>query len=153
MIRILSRQGTVHCFARIPVSLQTINLSKAHLSSGGPSPLLPVGWTPSTIKEANDWVIDFKKRKSLSKQDVEISYARSSGPGGQVGYSNLLSTVTIDSLYTKSNNHYLRNILVLKHVNKVNSKAVVKLPLDSVMIPSWAKDRLRNSVRTVFIKR
>ena len=45
---------------------------------------LPPGWTPSLLEEAKRWVSTYRTTRSVSKQDVDVSFARSTGPGGQV---------------------------------------------------------------------
>jgi hypothetical protein len=45
---------------------------------------LPPGWTPSLLEEAKRWVSIYRTTKYVSKQDVDVSFARSNGPGGQV---------------------------------------------------------------------
>jgi hypothetical protein len=42
---------------------------------------------------------------------------------------------------------YCRYLYALKNVNKVNSKATVRVALSKQWIPDWAKSRLRSSVR------
>lgn len=71
-------------FVRQSLNFHSIVLRQARFSSGDALPSLPPGWTPSAIKDANDWVTNFKRKRILDKQDVTISFARSSGPGGQV---------------------------------------------------------------------
>jgi hypothetical protein len=71
-------------FLRQSSKFHGIVLRQTRFSSGGAIPWLPPGWTPSAINEANDWVANFKRKKTLDKQAVTISFARSSGPGGQV---------------------------------------------------------------------
>lgn len=71
---------------------------------------------------AREWVEQFKLRGGLTPpkhaEDYEITYSRSSGPGGQ-------------------------------NVNKVNTKATVRLDLDKAKrwLPSHAVEALRESVR------
>lgn len=45
---------------------------------------LPAGWTPPLLEEAKLWISEFRKTKTVPKQHVDVSFARSSGPGGQV---------------------------------------------------------------------
>jgi hypothetical protein len=45
---------------------------------------LPSGWTLSLLEEAKRWVSTYRTTESVSKQDVDVSFARSNGPGGQV---------------------------------------------------------------------
>jgi hypothetical protein len=71
-------------FLRQSLNFHSIVLRQTRFSSGGAIPSLPPGWTSSAINEANDWVTNFKRKKTLDKQAVTISFARSSGPGGQV---------------------------------------------------------------------
>lgn len=71
-------------FVRQSLKFHGIVLHQARFSSGDALPSLPPGWTPSAIKDANEWVTNFKRKRTVDKQDVTISFARSSGPGGQV---------------------------------------------------------------------
>ncbi|GLB41008.1 putative RF-1 domain containing protein [Lyophyllum shimeji] len=67
--------------------------------------------TPEDTVKARSWISNFKTQ-SIPKASVELSFSRSSGPGGQ-------------------------------HVNKVNTKATVRCPLDSPWIPEWARPVLK----------
>ncbi|KAG5639512.1 hypothetical protein H0H81_000657 [Sphagnurus paluster] len=60
---------------------------------------------------ARSWISNFKTQ-SIPRNLVELSFSRSSGPGGQ-------------------------------HVNKVNTKATLRCPVDSPWIPSWAHAALK----------
>lgn len=62
---------------------------------------------------ARHWLMRFKSHK-IPKDSVEITFSRSSGPGGQ-------------------------------NVNKVNTKATLRCPLDSEWIPRWARAGLCKS--------
>ncbi|KZV72631.1 hypothetical protein PENSPDRAFT_575865 [Peniophora sp. CONT] len=65
------------------------------------------------MRQASEWISRFQRSKVL-KEHVEITFSRSSGPGGQ-------------------------------NVNKVNTKATLRVPLDLPWIPLWARDELRKS--------
>ncbi|VDB84717.1 unnamed protein product [Peniophora sp. CBMAI 1063] len=65
------------------------------------------------MRQASDWVSKFQ-RSGILKEHVEITFSRSSGPGGQ-------------------------------NVNKVNTKATLRVPLDTPWIPLWARDELKKS--------
>lgn len=45
---------------------------------------LPPGWTPSLLEEAKRWISHHNGSKVVPRQYVDVSFARSSGPGGQV---------------------------------------------------------------------
>ncbi|KAG8836593.1 hypothetical protein FRB91_008575 [Serendipita sp. 411] len=97
------RQYVERTFLSLPYLIQSRSITS-----------IPPGWTLSSIDDAKRWIADFRGHKSIKREDTEVTFARSSGPGGQ-------------------------------HVNTTNSKAVVKLPLKSPQIPSWARDALRQS--------
>lgn len=78
-----------------------------------PGPQLPPGWTPASLSRAQEWIRSFQRSREIDKKLVEVSFSRSSGPGGQ-------------------------------HVNKTNSKATVKLPVQSSLIPDWIRGRMRS---------
>ena len=90
--------------------------------------------TSNDNRDARKWIDSFREAK-LGREDVQLSFARSSGPGGSVLYSSCLSMKLSVSLSSQN-------------VNKVNSKAVVRCALTSPWIPLWAQDHLRASVRS-----
>ncbi|KAI0044285.1 hypothetical protein FA95DRAFT_1497345 [Auriscalpium vulgare] len=65
-------------------------------------------------KTARDWLARFRAA-SIPKDLVELSFSRSSGPGGQ------------------------------QNVNKVNTKATLRCSPDAPWVPLWARDALRRS--------
>ncbi|EIM90891.1 uncharacterized protein STEHIDRAFT_90800 [Stereum hirsutum FP-91666 SS1] len=69
--------------------------------------------TSQETQAARGWLEKFKGI-TIPKDVVEVTFSRSSGPGGQ-------------------------------NVNKVNTKATLRCPLDALWIPPWAKDGLRRS--------
>lgn len=73
-------------YAQIASSIHSLahySLKQVRLISGNAG-RLPFGWTRETLEQANKWTTTFKARRSIDKQDVDVSFARSSGPGGQV---------------------------------------------------------------------
>jgi len=93
---------------------------KAHSSSSNNNNALPPTapqlsslTSPEEINEAKAWISRFMSYR-ITRGSVELSFSRSSGPGGQ-------------------------------NVNKVNTKATLRCPIDSPWIPSWSKNELKKS--------
>ncbi|KAH8100797.1 RF-1 domain-containing protein [Cristinia sonorae] len=88
------------------------------LASSSPAsrfpPNIPKLETPEDNATAREWIATFKTSIAIPRNDVELSFSRSSGPGGQ-------------------------------NVNKVNTKATLRLFKKSPWIPVWAKDALKKS--------
>ncbi|KAF9460362.1 hypothetical protein BDZ94DRAFT_1300001 [Collybia nuda] len=103
----LGRLG--HVF--IPAHLQLARYAHGHSLSAAPRIVALV--TPEDTAQARSWVSKFKE-ETIPRGSVELSFSRSSGPGGQ-------------------------------HVNKVNTKATLRCPIDSVWIPAWAQPHLKNN--------
>ncbi|KAG6914999.1 hypothetical protein DXG01_013952 [Tephrocybe rancida] len=78
-----------------------------------PAPRLTALTTPEETSEARAWISTFKTQE-IPKASVELSFSRSSGPGGQ-------------------------------NVNKVNTKATLKCPLDAPWIPAWAHAHIKQN--------
>lgn len=57
-------------------------LSSSNVSSRFPPPLLKLE-TSEENAQARDWIVKFKTSR-IPKDDVQLTYSRSSGPGGQV---------------------------------------------------------------------
>lgn len=89
--------------------------------------------TPEDKVAARTWIAEFKKL-AIPKRFVEFTFARSSGPGGQV--CDGMRALSRCSLTQRSQN-----------VNKVNTKASLRCHLHVPWIPAWAKPQLRRSVR------
>jgi hypothetical protein len=91
--------------------------------------------TPGDATKARSWLAGFKS-VSIPRNMVELSFSRSSGPGGQVCFSQALLR-QYQSLFCSFS----------QNVNKVNTKATVRCAIDSHWIPAWAKPMLQQSVR------
>jgi peptidyl-tRNA hydrolase ICT1 len=98
-----------------------------------PPPLLSLQTSKDTAA-AHDWLMRFKAC-SIPRAAVDITFSRSSGPGGQVCATNSVLR-----------SHRTGNLIGEQNVNKVNTKATVRCALDSTWIPSWARDTLQKSV-------
>lgn len=94
-------------------------------------PQLPSLETPADNQQARAWVARFKA-ESVPKDLVELTFSRSSGPGGQVAFVPALDVVPLT-----------RHI---QNVNKVNTKATLRCSVHADWIPPWARDALRNTV-------
>ncbi|KAI0368622.1 hypothetical protein BV20DRAFT_1083326 [Pilatotrama ljubarskyi] len=76
-------------------------------------PPIPAIQDASQSAEARDWIQRFKSRE-IPRNAVDLSFSRSSGPGGQ-------------------------------NVNKVNTKATLRCPIDVPWIPLWARDYIKKT--------
>ncbi|KAJ7036818.1 RF-1 domain-containing protein [Mycena alexandri] len=96
--------------------LQVFLARNAHSGSHRPIPLPPRLSTLESVQEtasAREWISQFRAL-DIPKAAVQLSFSRSSGPGGQ-------------------------------NVNKVNTKATLRCPIDEDWIPLWAKPELKRS--------
>lgn len=96
-------------------------------------PALTALETPEDTDKARSWIAKFKDA-TIPRSHVELHFARSSGPGGQVKSTTLASF------------NLLTRIRSIQNVNKVNTKAIIKCPLNSSWIPAWARAELLRSV-------
>ncbi|KAI0032539.1 hypothetical protein K488DRAFT_49693 [Vararia minispora EC-137] len=103
-IRRITRTG------ELPSSLRRLHTNSGDLPI---PPYLPILETPQDWRAARDWLELFQRSKIL-KRHVEITFSRSSGPGGQ-------------------------------NVNKVNTKATLRISLHSRWIPQWAHRTIQKS--------
>ena len=89
------------------------------------------------IAGAREWLNAFRN-STVPRNLVELSFARSSGPGGQVRVSppNPLQRPTCRPLKFDGP----------QNVNKVNTKATARCQVDAKWIPPWALPELRKSV-------
>lgn len=73
--------------ARLHLHRQKIGFRLVRSSSNFPQPLPAVAaLTPEHEREARAWLSTFQTTASIPKHLVELSFCRSSGPGGQVEY-------------------------------------------------------------------
>jgi len=86
---------------------------------------------------AREWLSAFRSA-TVPRNLVELSFSRSSGPGGQV-------RVHLPPRSTVISSHVL-TFDVPQNVNKVNTKATIRCQIDAKWIPSWAHGELRKSV-------
>ena len=91
--------------------------------------------TSKDAAAARDWLRRFRECP-VPRAAVNIAFSRSSGPGGQV----CLPFIPFYACGVSNSDGE-------QNVNKVNTKATVRCALDSTWIPSWARDRIRMSVR------
>lgn len=96
------------------------------------APQLAFLTSPEETNEARAWISRFKSQP-ITRGSVELSFSRSSGPGGQV-CATVRSRIQRQFLISKQN------------VNKVNTKATLRCPVDSPWIPLWARNELKKSV-------
>jgi len=100
------------------LSLPTVGswvIRKAH-SDNNTLPIPPQLASLTSSEEtdaARTWIARFKVQP-ITRASVQLSFSRSSGPGGQ-------------------------------NVNKVNTKATLRCPIDSPWIPMWARTELKKS--------
>lgn len=116
-------------------------LSAARFMS--PPPPLKSLDTPEHMQLARAWIDSFQHVK-VSRNLVELSFSRSSGPGGQVCGLHLL-VVPCLSLNTGA-------MFCPQNVNKVNTKATVRCALASEWIPPWSRETLVRAVRDVYVE-
>ena len=93
---------------------------------------------PASFPRIRSWLVEFRKVK-LERSDAELSFSRSSGPGGQV------SKLFVWAICSRS---CILNfgLLLLQNVNKLNTKASARCSLHSTWIPEWARPGLKSSV-------
>lgn len=75
--------------ARLSVHLlhgQKTSVRLIHSPSNLPQPPAIVFLAPEHEKEARAWLTSFRTAATVPKHLVELSFSRSSGPGGQVEY-------------------------------------------------------------------
>ncbi|KAG6379296.1 hypothetical protein JVT61DRAFT_11751 [Boletus reticuloceps] len=62
------------------------NVRFVHSSANLPNPPSILSLTPEHEREARAWLNSFRVAATVPKHLVELSFSRSSGPGGQVEY-------------------------------------------------------------------
>ena len=90
--------------------------------------------TPADNEKAKSWIEYFQSQK-IPRALVELTFSRSSGPGGQV-VSRTTTPLQIVNVE-------------LQNVNKVNTKATLRCSIHAKWIPPWAKDALKRTVRQI----
>ena len=128
-----------HRLVRYPIFPQVIR--QAHSSNNGlpVAPQLASVSSPEDANEARLWISRFKSQP-IMRELVEMSFSRSSGPGGQV--REAMSLYLVQRLNWKI-------FTGQQNVNKVNTKATLRCPIDLPWIPLWARNELKKSVRSV----
>ncbi|KZT07619.1 uncharacterized protein LAESUDRAFT_650825 [Laetiporus sulphureus 93-53] len=94
----------------LPIAFRRLHTGPSSLPTPPPLDTLT---NASNSNEALAWIFAFKMQQ-IPKSLVELSFSRSSGPGGQ-------------------------------NVNKVNTKATLRCPLNSEWIPLWAREHIRKT--------
>lgn len=109
-----------------------------HTSSDLPPipPDLPSLRTNDDKDQARSWIEQFKSY-TIPKSLVDMTFSRSSGPGGQVCNHSFSEYILTE--------HY-------KNVNKVNTKATLRCPVDSPWIPAWSRRALTGTVRGCLLR-
>jgi peptidyl-tRNA hydrolase ICT1 len=130
-----------HRLVRYPSCPQVIR--KAHSSNDGlpVAPQLASVSSPEDANEARSWISRFKSQ-AIMRGSVEMSFSRSSGPGGQVRDKTCIAP------HSKAHRKIFTGH---QNVNKVNTKATLRCPIDLPWIPLWARNELRKSVRYMIL--
>ena len=119
--------------ASTALRLRAFHANAPRLSLPIPPALLNLE-TKADTASAREWLNAFKVA-TVPRNMVDLSFARSSGPGGQVCVSPRDIAISHPLTFCTPQN-----------VNKVNTKATVRCHIDAEWIPPWARAELRKSV-------
>ena len=118
---------------------KTLQAARAYSQKTPPLPTPPKFSFLATSEETNEaraWLAGFRASK-IPKEAVHLGFSRSSGPGGQARIHSLRFYLRVAHAEAQK---------YLQHVNKTNSKATLRCPVDASWIPPWAHPELRQNV-------
>jgi hypothetical protein len=139
MLRRLAFSISTSC--RFRATLPAAPWTRLIQTGGGNAVKLPNPPPLSALTDEHDNVLASTWTKAFAatngripRELVELSFSRSSGPGGQVGFEPIRMFPALANC-------------ILQNVNKVNTKATLRCSLNQPWIPRWAVPILVKDVR------